>query len=198
MVAANVLAEMEIGAADELVAKLASLVNERGYLLLIEPGQQAHTRRLMTLRDKIVIEHKDLTPLFPCLRSDQCPMLRSSETDWCHGTIEWHQPRLNAQLDGLLSFNKHRIKYSAFLFQRGGALREGIRVITDPSKERMGVTATVCGRDMYGPLRIRKGRRSENNRALEKASVFDRLLISSMQLGDLADDVVIQRPPVSL
>lgn len=125
-------------------------------------------------------------------------MLRSSETDWCHGTIEWHQPRLNAQLDGLLSFNKHRIKYSAFLFQRGGALREGIRVITDPSKERMGVTATVCGRDMYGPLRIRKGRRSENNRALEKASVFDRLLISSMQLGDLADDVVIQRPPVSL
>jgi hypothetical protein len=124
-------------------------------------------------------------------------MLVSSETDWCHGSIEWRQPKLNAQLDDLLSFNKHRIKYSAFLFQKGGALLEGIRVITEPVKERDGIKAVVCGKDLYGVVRIRKGGRSERNRALEKASVFDRLILSPHRAGDLGEDAVVSRPSTS-
>lgn len=191
VIAANVLAELDSEEGERTIHQLAQRVAPGGYLLVIEPGQQLHTRRLMHLRDTILAHDAEIIPLFPCLRADSCPMLSASETDWCHGSIEWEQPRLNAHLDDLLSFNKHRIKYSAFLFQRGGAVRTGIRIITPPEKTRIGVETLVCGKDTYGIVRIRKGTRSDNNRALEKASVFDRLISSETLRGDIAEHVVI-------
>jgi ribosomal protein RSM22 (predicted rRNA methylase) len=191
VIAANVLAELDTAAGERTIHQLAQRVLPGGYLLVIEPGQQLHTRRLMHLRDAVLARDPELTPLFPCLRADPCPMLVASETDWCHGTIEWRQPRLNAHLDDLLSFNKHRIKYSAFLFQRGGDIRNGVRVLTPPAKTRVGVETLVCGKDTYGIVRIRKGTRSEKNRALEKASVFDRVIPSQALNGDIGEDVVI-------
>ncbi|MFO0416185.1 MAG: small ribosomal subunit Rsm22 family protein [Pseudomonadota bacterium] len=177
-IAANVFAELT---EDRRLAMLRGIIpklSPDGELLMIEPGQQAHTRALMQIRDLITTHYKDLTPLFPCTRSDSCPMLRESETDWCHDTIEWKQPRLNRLLDKMLGFNKHRIKYSAFLFKRGGQLLDGARVLTPPRKERAGTEALVCGKDSYGVVRIAKGLRSQNTRALEKAKVFERIVFS--------------------
>jgi SAM-dependent methyltransferase len=191
VIAAHVLAELDTEKGERTIHQLAQRVGPGGYLLIIEPGQQLHTRRLMHLRDSVLASDSELAPLFPCLRSDSCPMLPASPTDWCHGSIEWRQPRLNAHLDDVLSFNKHRIKYSAFLFQRGGAVRDGVRVITPPEKTRIGIEALVCGKDTYGVVRIRKGTRSENNRAFEKASVFDRLITSEPLNGDISEGVTI-------
>lgn len=193
IIAANVLAELHEQEAHVLLEKLVLRIRPNGYLLLLEPGQQRHTRRLMAIRDHILSAHTDLVPTFPCLRNDPCPMLQTSDTDWCHDTLEWQQPRLNRQFDDLLSFNKHRIKYSGFVFQRGGTLREGVRVITPPEKTRAGVEATLCGRDLYGVVRIRKGSRSDSNRPLEKASVFDRLLMSNPCIGDLPPEATFTK-----
>ena len=193
IIAANVLAELSTSQGDETARALSRRLTDNGHLLIIEPGQQLHTRRLMTLRNVLLESDESLAPIFPCLRRDACPMLRSSETDWCHGTIEWAQPRLNAHLDDLLSFNKHRIKYSAMIFRKGVPLDDGVRVLTPPTKSRLGVEALVCGRDTYGVVRIRKGTRSENNRALEKAGVFDRLVMSEPCVGDLPEGIVITK-----
>ena len=193
VIAANVLAELDAAEGERTIHELAQRVAPGGYLLVVEPGQQLHTRRLMHLRDAVLESDPELAPIFPCLRADPCPMLSASETDWCHGSIEWRQPRLNSHLDDLLSFNKHRIKYSAFLYRRGGTVLEGIRVITPPEKTRIGVETLVCGKDTYGIVRIRKGTRSEKNRALEKASVFDRLIPSETLRGDLTEEVTINR-----
>jgi SAM-dependent methyltransferase len=195
VIAANVLAEMERGASARLVERLASNVAHGGYLLLLEPGQQVHTRRLMELRDR-VIAGGELVPQFPCTRSDVCPMLSSSATDWCHGSLEWRQPRLNARFDDILGFNKHRIKYAAFLFQKGGTLRDGVRVMTEPVKGRSGIEALLCGNELYGIARIRKGTRSENNRPLEKASVWDRLRVDPQEVGDVKPETRIERLPM--
>lgn len=192
IIAANVFAEMSDSRAHESMRQLVSALRPNGYLLLLEPGQQAHTRRLMALRDYVVRNHSNLVVQYPCLRGDPCPMLTASSTDWCHGTLEWSQPRLNAQLDELLGFNKHRIKYSAFLFQLGGSTRSGARVITPPVKSRIGTELTVCGEGLYGLVRIRKGARSEGNRALEKARVYDRLLFSEPFSGDIPPHVTVQ------
>jgi SAM-dependent methyltransferase len=177
IIAANVLAEMSDDLALKAVEKLAKSTAPGGHLILLEPGQLHHTRRLMGLRDLVTTEHKDLVPLFPCLRSDKCPMLSASPSDWCHGVIEWRQPRLNARLDDLLEFNKHRIKFSGFIFKSGGALLEGIRVITPPRKTRAGIEALVCSKDLYGIARISKKDRSKvpDIKAFEKAKVFQRL-----------------------
>ncbi|MEY4667423.1 MAG: hypothetical protein RL518_122 [Pseudomonadota bacterium] len=192
--AANVVAELDTSEGERTIRALAESITPGGYLVILEPGQPMHTRRLMHLRDTLLASHTEFAPIFPCLRRDPCPMLASSPSDWCHGTLEWQQPRLNAHLDDLLSFNKHRIKYSAFIFQRGGALSSGVRVLTPPEKRRTGIETLVCGKDIYGVVRIRKGCRSERNRALEKASVFDRLEISEPIQGDIAEHIAITKP----
>lgn len=182
--AANSLAELTDERMLDTVNKLCSLLAPDGVLLLLEPGQHHHTRRLMALRDHILEMCPALTPIFPCTRRDRCPMLSLSETDWCHGTLEWQQPPLHAQLDRLLGFNKHRIKYSAFVLQNSGSLRSGYRVIIPAKKGRQGIESTLCGPKQYGVVRIKKGSRTDGNRALEKASWFERVVLTS---GDVSD-----------
>jgi phospholipid N-methyltransferase len=194
IIAANVFAEMPDTEAQKSLDILAKAINETGYLMLIEPGQFNHTRRLMTLRDRITELYKTFAPIFPCLRNDRCPMLLESTSDWCHGTLEWQQPRLNAQIDDLLGFNKHRIKFSSFIFRNHGALLEGARVLTPPEKTRAGVEALICSKDLYGIARIPKRIRSaETTRPFEKARVYDRLIISPPFIGEAPEGVVVKR-----
>jgi ribosomal protein RSM22 (predicted rRNA methylase) len=194
VVAANVLAELSEQEGHQYITTLANLVAPRGSLLLLEPGQLAHTRRLMQLRDRLAQTHPQLTPIFPCLRADPCPMLQSSPTDWCHGELEWHQPHLHAQLDKLLRFNKHRIKFSSFIFQRDGALRSGVRILTPPRKTSRGVESLVCGRDTYGIVWISKRNRGAATRAFEKSRVFERLLFSEPCTGEASPELEISSP----
>ena len=192
VIAANVFAELAHGTAESTLDALARFVSSDGYLMLLEPGQPHHTRRLMTLRDRVTTHHGHLTPIFPCLRADPCPMLLSSETDWCHGVLEWKQPPLHRQLDDMLSFNKHRIKFSCFIFQDGAELADGVRVLTPPEKTRAGIEALICGEGVYGIGRIPKRRRSDKTRAFEKAGVFDRLATAPIFTGDAPDGVTIE------
>lgn len=192
IIAANVLAEMSENEARLVVERLALALTPGGYLMLVEPGQQLHTRRLMGLRDYLLERVSTIKPLFPCTHDDLCPMLKASATDWCHGELEWQQPRLHSQLDSLLGFNKHRIKFSGFIFQRSGDIPPGVRVLTPPRKTNAGVEALVCGKDVYGLVRVAKRNRNERTRAFEKAEVFDRLLFSSKTLGDAQEDLVVR------
>jgi len=193
VIAANVFAELEHNTAQETLDNLTRIVAPGGFLVLLEPGQLHHTRRLMQLRDRVLINSPQLTPVFPCLHRDPCPMLTTSQTDWCHGTIEWQQPPLNAQLDALLGFNKHRIKFSCFVFQEGAVVPEGVRILTPPLKNRLGVQALVCGKNLYGIARVPKRLRSEHTKAFEKANVYDRLICSRPFVGDAPEAVVISR-----
>jgi ribosomal protein RSM22 (predicted rRNA methylase) len=193
IIASNVLAELDEAQESDLIQAFLALLAPNGFLLLMEPGQQHHTRRLMSIRDRILSQRADIKPLFPCHRSDPCPMLATSSEDWCHGTIEWQQPPLSRQLDKLLGFNKHRIKYSAFLFQQGAELRPGTRVITPPRKSARGIETLLCGPDHYGLVTIRKGSRSDANRPLEKSSVYDRLAFAEPVYGDVPPGTVIKK-----
>ena len=190
VIAANSFAELGEQDATALVSRLAHLVSPEGFLMLLEPGQQAHSRRLMRIRDSLVPQ---LTPLFPCTHMAACPMLLASSTDWCHGTLAWRQPPLNRQLDALLGFNKHRIKYSGFVFQQGGRLRPGARVIVPAEKTQRGIEVTVCGDQFYGVVRIKKGQRTDGSRALERASVFDRIESSEPLRSELSPTLVTTR-----
>jgi SAM-dependent methyltransferase len=194
VVAANVVAELSEQEGQRYVATLANSVAPGGFFLLLEPGQLAHTRRLMQLRDQLLQGHTQLTPVFPCLRADPCPMLQASQTDWCHGELEWEQPPLHAQLDRLLCFNKHRIKFSSFIFQRGGSLRPGLRVLTPPRKTARGVESLICGRDTYGVVLISKKNRDPATRAFEKAKVFERLVFSEPCVGEASPALTISSP----
>ncbi len=185
IIAANVFAELAENEGAALLKSLIQSLAPKGYLLLVEPGQLAHTRRLMRLRDTLLHSFKGLTPLFPCCREDACPMLANSETDWCHGTIHWERPALISQLDKLLSFNKHRIKYSGFVFQKDGILRSGYRVVLPSVKSRLGVSTGLCGLSYSGPVLIRKRDRTPETRPLEKADIFELVTLSKTPAREL-------------
>jgi ribosomal protein RSM22 (predicted rRNA methylase) len=193
IMAANVFAELHEDEAERTVATLVAQLAAGGYLLLIEPGQQLHTRRLQRLRDTLLTSWPTLRPLFPCHHAAPCPMLQRSPEDWCHGTLEWEQPPLSRQLDQLLGFNKHRIKFAALLLQRDGALRPGYRVVTPPERTPRGIVTGLCGADFYGAVTLRRGDRSADTKALEKARSFDRIELSLPAASELAAGTTAKR-----
>lgn len=187
IIAANVIAELSDTDARELVCSLQGMLSENGALLLLEPGQQLQTRRLMHLRNLLLRNDLALAPVFPCPRRSPCPMLEASQTDWCHGTLHWDRPKLVHALDSLTGFNKHRIKYTAFLFQKSGIATTGFRLLRDPEKGRRGMTVPVCGPDYYGEMTVPKGTAEERYRCLRRSEQWDLVRISG-----LSEDGVLQ------
>jgi hypothetical protein len=105
-------------------------------------------------------------------------MLSGSKEDWCHGTISWERPLFIQQLDELLEFNKHRLKYSAFIFKHAttpSPRKNYYRVIAPGIRSKKGIEATLCGPDFFGEVRLKPTERSDFNRPLERSSSFDLL-----------------------
>ena len=120
IIAANVLTELSDQERKQLTDKLISLLADKGILLLLEPAQLSTTRKLMSARAQILNSNPQLSVIFPCSIQDSCPMLPKAD-DWCHGILPsgfWAPSTLIRELDLLLSFNKHRLKYATFIFQR--------------------------------------------------------------------------------
>jgi ribosomal protein RSM22 (predicted rRNA methylase) len=191
IVAANVFAEMPEDRTLEALEVLISLLSQEGRLVLLEPGQSAHTRRLMTLRNIVLTRWCTLQVLFPCRRQDNCPMLTTSKSDWCHTTLSWSRPTLVRQLDELLGFNKHRLKYSAFVLGKSNGSLDDYRVIEGGTRDKRGIRAVVCGKDYYGPVRISAGSRGPHNRALEKSESYALLAFSTPPGHSLPEDTQV-------
>jgi ribosomal protein RSM22 (predicted rRNA methylase) len=177
IVAANVLNELpeEPGAAR--LERLSAALTDSGTLITLEPALLEATQAHMRARDSLLTRHPDLTPIFPCTQRDSCPMVRAEPTNWCHGSLTWNAPQIVRQLDALTGFNKHRTKYSAFVFRRGAALQAGLRIVSPVEKSGRGVTATGCGPGFYGPIILPKRNRTDANRVFGRIDVYDRVTI---------------------
>jgi ubiquinone/menaquinone biosynthesis C-methylase UbiE len=194
IIAANVFNELSAGQAEEIFDELISKLSPDGKVLIIDTALQDQTRRLMQFRDLLIHEH-GLVPTFPCPHEKPCPMLVNSSTDWCHAEIRWNRPPLIDMFDSLLGFNKHRLKTSVFIFERGEKQQnQGYRIVRTPTKNRLGQTATVCGHDYYGETTLMKRARNENNRSFTKARSFDMIQpninLGSHVTGDMSIEVV--------
>lgn len=146
----NVLNEMGRSSADSLLNTLAEALSPGGSIIILEPALKEQTKNAMHLRDSLLKNNQGLTPIFPCTHREPCPMLLQEPENWCHGTLRWEEPRLTRQLDELTGFNKHRIKFTGFIFQRDGAPMQGVRVLDGPHKNKRGMEVLVCGPGQYG------------------------------------------------
>jgi ribosomal protein RSM22 (predicted rRNA methylase) len=161
ILAANVLNEIPEDKIKPTLNELLEWLAPEGALVLLEPALKPATHRAMRARDYLLAQDRALNPLFPCTRRDACPMLQREPDNWCHGTLRWEEPRLTQQLDELLGFNKHRIKYCGFVFQRGAQMLNGKRILGDPVKRKHGTEVLVCGPDAYGTEIVKKITRQE-------------------------------------
>lgn len=184
IIAANVFCEMSFDQAIKTFSLLYSSLFETGILVVIEPALQKATRNLMQLRDTLLEIYPTAAVLFPCTQCHRCPMLKSSDADWCHGTLSWQKPRLVSHFDRLTGYNKHRLKYSALVFGKELSTPPGYRVIQPASRCKAGKEAVLCGKDYFGKVTLPKRMRSEGNRLFEKTRSFDLLDIQNWEVGD--------------
>lgn len=181
IIAANVLTELPFEKRGPTVQMLTKRLMPNGALMLVEPAMQTLARETQRLRDQIISLDPSMVPIFPCTRMDPCPMLKASSDDWCHGTLRWEGSRLVRQLDELSGFNKHRLKYSAFIFQRNGCLKTGLRLLQEPERKKFGFSVNVCGANCYGERIYKKKELSEALRAeLSRAQQFELLKINQV------------------
>ena len=177
IVAANVLNEAPLQQQKPLLERLCGLLADRGVLMILEPGTHKAARNLMALRDLLARSANELVPVFPCTRADDCPMLKNSAADWCHAVLGdadklWRRSRLISQIDALAGFNKHRIKYSAFMFQKHGRIPEGWRVIRPLRKTGRRLVMHLCGPGIFGEVSPDPNRPASNLTRLKKLRQF--------------------------
>jgi ribosomal protein RSM22 (predicted rRNA methylase) len=172
IIAANVL--NEIPKKEDTTRDLIDALSEDGVLLILEPALKAKTREAMKLRDFILKTDKTLSVLFPCTHNNPCPMLKYP-ADWCHGPLYWEGTKLVSQIDELTGFNKHRLKYSAFVLRKNAENLPGCRVVSIPKKDKTGISAVLCCKDFYGPVKVSKKKNSESYGAFKRAGLWDHL-----------------------
>ena len=137
---ANSINELAPDLARRTMQLLSEKLNPGGVLILLEPALFEITRRMMSLRDYL----KDsLSVIYPCTHCNSCPLL-AIEKEWCHTEIDWQRPLLTRQLDKLLSFNKHKIKTSVFVFKKAETIAAGARVVNFPVKRKFGKELWLC------------------------------------------------------
>jgi SAM-dependent methyltransferase len=180
----NVLNELSTPERLQLLLYTGRLLSPGGIIAIMEPALQEQTRALMLLRDQFLADASDFAVRYPCLRQDACPMLQASARDWCHTTLQAEAPPIVRQLDQLTGFNKHRLKLSCMLFQRGPRPLQpssAYRLMEDSERGRRGVEALACGACDYGRLLVPRKQRSQQTLAFEKGRSFDSLLVDQQQ-----------------
>jgi len=193
IIAANVLNELEPAEGQNLLRNFVDSLESSGILLILEPALQTLTRQAMHHRDWLLKNFSGLRPIFPCTRGDDCPMLKHSQHDWCHGELAWERPRLIRQFDELLGFNKHRIKYSAFIFQKEGQMLPGYRVVGVTRKNKTGSSTWLCGPDFYEMVTLPRKNRNEGNSDFQKSSLLDRIEVGGQELSRTIESQVSVR-----
>jgi ribosomal protein RSM22 (predicted rRNA methylase) len=210
VIAANVVNEVPLEDEEQFLKMITSSVAEDGYLLILEPALRTTTQRLMRIRDTLL---NGWHVHYPCTHSCLCPMPHHDSMDWCHTEFTFDRPRLIRQLDTCLGFNKHKIKYSAFLFAKRPLSLKGtlspqrtlsaksplsaesldlFRVIRPAASHKTYSKATICGSAYFGEVRCHKEEKSPSNKALSKCSSFDLLSITpSSHLPDIRSETSV-------
>jgi ribosomal protein RSM22 (predicted rRNA methylase) len=178
VIAANVLTELSGNTRQATIDQLLQLVAKDGYLVLLEPALKTFTQNIMSDRDQILANNRDYSVIFPCFLQNACPMLLEGKDDWCHGELpnnSWERPPLLRQMDELLEFNKHRVKYAAFIFQRSHKAKlSGYRVLRPLTKKH---AALLCGEKGLLQIDARQAKEFQLKHALKNADVFSELSI---------------------
>lgn len=151
-------------------------VASNGSLLLIEPALKATTIDLMRVRD-MLLERYQVNIYSPCPAQGVCPMLASTDRNWCHAEVGWRRPGLITQIDQSIGNRKHSLKFSYLIIRKDGLNLSNLlsseplwRVVSDQHKEKGRVLVYACGMGRYKPLVRLNRNASPANRAFDGLS----------------------------
>ena len=118
-------------------------LNDDGLFIIIEPALKKFSRRLMRLRDELLL-HKRAQVLAPCLHAGRCALLRvEARNEWCHQSVTWSPPLflelinqgLNREID-VLKFAYLVIARRRTHLRRSGGYRVVSQLLKEKGKQR--------------------------------------------------------------
>lgn len=122
VLAANVLNEIpQKHQANTLNVLVDAMSSEKpSLMLLLEPGQESHAKRLSELRDQLLsgpaLHSKHI--LAPCPHNKPCPLgPKMNRTDWCWFRSKFTPPPFQSELDSKSRLDHTELAYSFFLLE---------------------------------------------------------------------------------
>jgi len=141
VLAANVLNEILPASRAGTLAKLAGACAPGGTLLVLEPGQDVHSRSLAAARDAFLLAPaaRAFDVIAPCPHRRACPLgPEKGRKDWCWFRHNWHPPAFLAELDRASGLDHAELAYS-FLLLRARTAKVGAPLETKstPAKKNI-------------------------------------------------------------
>lgn len=137
IVAANVFNEIPEAHREKTLRSLMEKLENNGVLIILEPGQDVHSRALSSLRNSILKNPPfAFRILAPCLHRNPCALHSKSERpDWCWFQNTWKPPMLLAELDKYSGLRHEELNYSYWVIQKTrthAEVQHFARVLSNP------------------------------------------------------------------
>lgn len=116
VLAANVLNEIpekhQLKTIESLLACASSV--SPSLFLILEPGQDVHSKKLSTIRDELLSRHQSAIEIIaPCPHQGPCPLSAASgRLDWCWFKCKFDAPDLLIEIDKKTLLNHGELAYS--------------------------------------------------------------------------------------
>lgn len=168
-----------------LARNLLGALDVGGAVIIIEPALRETARALHRLRDAL-IDAGDAHVFAPCVRrTSPCPML-ADESDWCHEDRPGQLPPRAARLAEVTGLRDGGLKFSYLVLRREAAAladvpegKRAVRVVSHVHRPKGKIEAFACGDAGRTKLRLLRRHRSDANRAFERASRGNVLIVGA-------------------
>lgn len=135
---------------EKFIEMLLSRLNPDGFLLLVENSYQEGNRRLLELRDRLVV--KGVPIQAPCVWKGACPALKTPNSP-CYAQREFIKPYLIKEIQRATNIKLSSIKMSYIIFKHPNSAwpeieeNNAYRVISPPIELHQSKKFYLCGTD---------------------------------------------------
>lgn len=98
---------------------LYSKTEEGGVVLIMEPGQELHSKALGGLRDQFIETAENCEIISPCAHKKSCPLsFKSARKDWCWFRHAWNPPKTLSLIDKFSKVDHYELNFSYLFLQK--------------------------------------------------------------------------------
>lgn len=117
ILAANVFNELPIKHRVTTMESLWKGLAKNGFMLILEPGQDIHSKNLGSMRNLFLQNNfKETIVLAPCRQMVHCPLnSETSRNDWCWFSHRWQMPEVMMTIDKISGLEHRQLNYSYLL-----------------------------------------------------------------------------------
>lgn len=148
----------EIRDFEKSAMRLLNVTKENGIVLFLEPATRVASNILMGVRET-VLKKDGWSILYPCLHSDECPLLPNPKFGWCHQINPINLPTILRSIRSTARLDPAVAKTSSLVIKRSVVKPKltGKRVLSNPMKTPNGPVVYVCQPKIPAEVQVKEG-----------------------------------------